>query len=152
MSKLDRFFKKMADHGAAYFTIVGHRPPPNELGWGGSYRLGKPQAMRPIFTEAKPSLYWQWDNASWNALMADDFLEDYAGSESDLTRWAFDASSLLERDLNVGNVVFDAKIGLVVHHEEIEGCTTSILYQRAGQLEAVRAADARQEKAKLLTV
>ena len=148
-TRLEKFFKLMADHGAAYFTMEGTRLPPNDFGFSGSYRPGR-QAMRSRFSLTKPSLNWQWNNSDWNALMADDFLEDHAGSDCDLPRWAVTACGLLERDLTLGNVVFNSDIGLVVHHEEIEGCSASILYQRLGQLEDVRAADARQEKVNLL--
>ncbi len=147
---LDKFFELMADHGADYFTLEGGRPSPNYFGLGGSYSRGR-QAMRPCCTPAKPSLLWQWDDSGWSALLADDFLEDHTSRDCDLARWAMDAWDFLEPDLRLGKAVFSARFGLVVHHEEIQGCTASILYQRPGQLEQIRIADAQQAKLRLLS-
>ncbi|MBU2888395.1 hypothetical protein [Celeribacter halophilus] len=145
-TRLENFFKQMAVHGAAYFTIDGCRLPPNDIGFSRMYRQSNRQAMRPSFTAVKPSMYWQWDYAGWSALLADDFLEDHIGSDCDLSEWALKISDHLEPNLSSGNVEFNAEIGVIVQHEEIAGCTASILYQRPGQLEEIRAADANQQQ------
>jgi len=146
--KLDRFFKLMADYGAAYFTIDGLRLPSNAVIPFGGYRPGK-HAMRQCFVPPQTRTHWEWDAASFNNLLADDFLVDHAGPQVDLTGWALEVIQLLERDVKMGNVVFHAETGLTVHHDEIEGCTKSVVYQRPGQLDDVRASDA---KAVLLDV
>ncbi len=148
-TRLDKFFKQMAVHGAAYFTIDGMRLPPNNIGISGMYRQSNRQAMRPSITAVKPSMYWQWSYASWSALLADDFLEDHTSSDCNLSEWALNFSEYLEPYLRLGNVEFNAEVGVIVQHEEIEGCTASILYQRPGQLEEIRTADALQKKMKL---
>lgn len=139
--QLDRFFKLMADHGAAFFTIEGSRYATPVMGYSGFYRMGE-QRMRPCLLDTKPKMLSKWDDASWSALMADDFLEDHVAPDVDLTRWAYKICNLLERDLNLRNIVLDAQTGITVHHDEIEGCTKSVVYQKPNQLEDVRAADA----------
>lgn len=143
-SQLTRFFKLMADHGAAAYTLEGARFAPNVVGYGGFYRPGT-HAMRPAFVPVKPALYFEWSERSWSALEADAFLEDHNISGRDLLDWAGAACELMERSLHLKDVVFDAALGLVVHHKEISDCTASIVFQRKGQLGDVRVADARQK-------
>ena len=145
-ARLERFFKLMADHGADYFEIEGALREPIFFGYGGSYRPGR-QAMRPSFTSPVPRIKSDWSVSSWSALLADDFLEDHAGPDCRLSDWALEASQLLENSLRRGNVMFSAVTGLVVNHDEVEGCTAYVLYQRPGQLEDVQAADMRREPA-----
>ncbi|UWQ58062.1 hypothetical protein K3722_16480 [Leisingera caerulea] len=145
-ARLERFFKLMADHGADYFEIEGALHEPNFFGYSGSYRPGR-QAMRPSFTSPVPRIKSDWSVSSWSALLADDFLEDHAGPDCRLSDWALEASQLLENSLRRGNVMFSAVTGLLVNHDEVEGCTASVLYQRPGQLEDIQAADMRREPA-----
>lgn len=145
-ARLERFFKLMADHGADYFEIEGVRTAPNSFGYIGSYRPGR-QAMRPSFTSPVPRIKSDWSVSSWSALLAIDFLEDHAGPDCYLSDWAVEASQLLEKNLRLGDVMFNAVAGLVVNHEEVEGCTASVLYQRPGQLKDVQTADMCREPA-----
>ncbi len=142
---LSKFFKLMADHGAAHFLVEATRISPAILGFSGSYR-SKGGQMRACFNVGKPSDYWQWDDTSWSALLADDFLSDHAGLDCDLMGWARVAHSLLEPELRLGNVVFNAELGLLVSHEIVDGCTESILYQRPGQIKEIRDADELQSR------
>lgn len=146
---LSKFFKLMADHGAAHFLVEASRISPALFGWSGSYR-SKGGQMRACFNVGKPSVYWQWDDASWSALLAGDFLSDHASLDCDLMGWARVAHSLLEPELRLGNVVFNAELGLLVSHEIVDGCTESILYQRPGQLKEIRDADELKIKANVL--
>ena len=107
--------------------------------------------MRQPFVPSKSKALWQWDATSLNSMLADDFLEDHAGPHVDLTHWAAQVTHLMEPDLKIGSVVFHAETGLTVHHEEIEGCNQSLVYQRSGQLDDVRAADARVSQIDLIT-
>lgn len=149
-NSMERFFKLMAYHGAAYYTIKGMRLPSTAIIATGGYRRGK-QAMRQPFVPSKSKALWQWDATSLNSMLADDFLEDHAGPHVDLTHWAAQVTHLMEPDLKIGSVVFHAETGLTVHHEEIEGCNQSLVYQRSGQLDDVRAADARVSQIDLIT-
>lgn len=145
-ARLERFFKLMADHGADYFEIEGALHEPNFFGYVGGYRPGR-QAMRPSFNSPVSRIKSGWSASSWSALLADDFLEDHAGPDCRLSSWALEASRLLENSLRRGNVMFSAVTGLVVNHDEVEGCTASVLYQRPGQLEDIKTADMCRESA-----
>jgi len=133
--KLSDLLHRMALHGARRFLVEGGLYP----NFGGSYRL-KGGSLRPAFVEAKPSEYWQWSNADWNNLLAMDWLEDYAES-IDLTALAMEAALLLERDIQVRNVIFDAELGLVVQHQGIDDFMASILYQAPEQIAKIRSTD-----------
>ncbi|MHA3980711.1 hypothetical protein ACW9UR_23840 [Halovulum sp. GXIMD14794] len=139
---LDRFFGLMADHGADYFTVEGSRRPA-VLGLGGAYRPGT-QAMRPCFIRSdgpRHSLS-EWDDANLSPVQADDFLDDHMGSDWGPTSLVSEVFGLMEEDLQLGDIVCRADMGLLVKHAEIEGRSTSILFQRPGQLDRIRDADA----------
>lgn len=135
---MERFSKLMARHGAAYFTIEGMRLSSSSIIPFGGYRPGR-YAMRKCFLPTRTP--WQWTEKSLSSLMAEDFLEDFVGSGEDPLDWAVTVIQLMEHDVKMGNVVFDVETGFTVHHDEIDGCTASVIYQRAGQLEEIRAAD-----------
>lgn len=140
---LDRFFRLMADHGADHFVIEGSRLRGNWLGYGGTYKPGR-QAMRACFIPPEEPGYSfsRWDEASRSTLFADAFLDDHMGSDWSPNSLVSEVCNLMEEDLQLGDIVCRADMGLVVEHEDIEGCGSSVLFQQPGQLERIRDADA----------
>ncbi len=144
--QLDRLFAVMAEHGVArYFFKVGRTPMGvSTVGLGGSFRM-EDGRMRPAFQEEARR---GWSKASWNAVTADDILQDHFPEAHNFNSWASEASWVIPLDVEVRTVVFSAEQGLIVEHGEIDGCEMSILHQRKGQLAHLRNADARKLKEK----
>ena len=149
--KLESFFLQMAENGPAYLTVSGFEKP-GMFGMRGLENEG--HAMRPVFNNAQAVPFHVPDSDIIQGLREDLRSQEIAGAflESDrvlrraLLQWSFQAERLLPRELSKGNVVFHSELGLVVQHNEIDGCKASVLYQRPGQLADVKRFDELQRQ------
>lgn len=138
---LEKLFQMMASKGVSFYQIRGSRPAyePEAL-WFGSYQPGG-SAMRPAFLPPTP---FTWDKKSWSSQLAEDVLEDIGLSDHQLMKWAHETHDAFSRDLGLHDVVFSVKYGLLVNHEDFEGCSRSVLFQRSRQLADIMTADMQQ--------
>ncbi len=136
--RLEGLFEMMAAKGVGFYQAKGSRPAYDPDGlWFGSYSSGA-SGMRRVFLPPTPDM---WDTKSWTSLLAEDALEDSSFTYRELVGIAMEARDAFSKDLELHDVVFSAVEGLYVNHAEDEGCVRSVLFQRAGQLSQVEAAD-----------
>lgn len=142
--RLERLFEMMATKGVGFYRAKGSRPAYDPNGpWFGSYGPGA-SAMRRAFLPPTPDL---WGTRSWTSMLAEDVLDDSKFTYHELIKIALETHDAFSKDLELHDVVFSAVEGLYVHHDEIEGCARSVLFQREGQLSDVKTSD-RDQRAK----